>query len=158
MQARLPTGLELDTFQQSGWIGLTPFRLTGLRPPGLPPLPWLSTFPETNLRTDIGEILKRVTPRTKVVFLANPNNPTGTYISFDEVRSLRAQLPENVLLVLDAAYAEYVKRNDYEAGIELVATTQNTVMTRTFSKIHGLAGLRLGSLPRRIEHDRVETF
>ena len=51
LQARLPTGLELDTFQQSGWIGLTPFRLTGLRPPGLPPLPWLSTFPETNLRT-----------------------------------------------------------------------------------------------------------
>jgi histidinol-phosphate aminotransferase len=100
--------------------------------------------PERNFQTDIGEILKRVTERTKVVFLANPNNPTGTYVSFDEIRSLRAQLPANVLLVLDAAYAEYVKRNDYEAGIELVATTQNTVMTRTFSKIHGLAGLRLG--------------
>ncbi len=100
--------------------------------------------PETNLRTDIGEIVARVTERTKVVFLANPNNPTGTYVSIDEVRSLRAQLPSNVLLVLDAAYAEYVRRNDYEAGIELVATTQNTVMTRTFSKIHGLAGLRLG--------------
>lgn len=100
--------------------------------------------PERNYQTDIGEILKRVTARTKVVFLANPNNPTGTYISFDEVRSLRAQLPPNVLLVLDAAYAEYVRRNDYEAGIELVATTPNTVMTRTFSKIHGLAGLRLG--------------
>ncbi len=100
--------------------------------------------PETNLRTDIGEILARVTERTKVVFLANPNNPTGTYVSIDEVRSLRAQLPSTVLLVLDAAYAEYVRRNDYEAGIELVATTQNTVMTRTFSKIHGLAGLRLG--------------
>src|SRR4029078_9430531 len=78
------------------------------------------------------------------MFLANPNNPTGTYISFDEIRSLRARLPADVLLVLDAAYAEYVKRNDYEAGIALVATTQNTVMTRTFSKIHGLAGLRLG--------------
>ncbi len=100
--------------------------------------------PETNLRTDVGEILARVTERTKVVFIANPNNPTGTYVSFDEIRSLRARLPANVLLVLDAAYAEYVKRNDYEAGIELVATTQNTVMTRTFSKIHGLAGLRLG--------------
>ncbi len=100
--------------------------------------------PETNLRTDIGVILARVTERTKVVFLANPNNPTGTYVSIDEVRSLRAQLPSSVLLVLDAAYAEYVRRNDYEAGIELVATTQNTVMTRTFSKIHGLAGLRLG--------------
>jgi histidinol-phosphate aminotransferase len=100
--------------------------------------------PERNYQTDISEILKRVTERTKVVFLANPNNPTGTYISFDEIRSLRAQLPSNVLLVLDAAYAEYVRRNDYEAGIELVATTPNTVMTRTFSKIHGLAGLRLG--------------
>ena len=100
--------------------------------------------PETNLRTDIGEILARVTNRTKVVFLANPNNPTGTYISIDEVRSLRAQLPSTVLLVLDAAYAEYVRRNDYEAGLELVATTENTVMTRTFSKIFGLAGLRIG--------------
>ncbi|MFA5898685.1 MAG: histidinol-phosphate transaminase [Hyphomicrobium sp.] len=100
--------------------------------------------PERNYQTDIKEILQRVSERTKVVFLANPNNPTGTYISFDEVRSLRAQLPSNVLLVLDAAYAEYVRRNDYEAGIELVATSPNTVMTRTFSKIHGLAGLRLG--------------
>jgi histidinol-phosphate aminotransferase len=100
--------------------------------------------PETNYRTDVDAILARVTERTKLVFLANPNNPTGTYVSFDEVRSLRARLPSNVLLVLDAAYAEYVRRNDYEAGIELVATTQNTVMTRTFSKIHGLAGLRLG--------------
>jgi histidinol-phosphate aminotransferase len=100
--------------------------------------------PERNSQTDTAEILKRVTERTKIVFLANPNNPTGTYISFDEVRALRGQLPTNVLLVLDAAYAEYVRRNDYEAGIELVATTYNTVMTRTFSKIHGLAGLRLG--------------
>ncbi len=100
--------------------------------------------PETDLRADIGAILKRVTERTKMVFLANPNNPTGTYISFDEVRALREGLPGHVLLVLDAAYAEYVRRNDYEAGIELVATTSNTVMTRTFSKIHGLAALRLG--------------
>jgi len=100
--------------------------------------------PETELRTDVGAILKRVSERTKVVFLANPNNPTGTYISFDEVRALREGLPGHVLLVLDAAYAEYVRRNDYEAGIELVATTTNTVMTRTFSKIHGLAALRLG--------------
>lgn len=100
--------------------------------------------PEKDLRTDIGAILERVTPRTKAVFLANPNNPTGSYISIDEVRELRSGLPPHVLLVLDAAYAEYVQRNDYEAGIELVATTANTVMTRTFSKIHGLAGLRLG--------------
>lgn len=100
--------------------------------------------PERNLKTDVDAILAKVTPRTKVVFLANPNNPTGTYIGIEEVRRLRAGLPARVLLVLDAAYAEYVSRNDYEAGIELVATTPNTVMTRTFSKIHGLAALRIG--------------
>lgn len=100
--------------------------------------------PETNLTTDVDAVLARVSPATRMVFIANPNNPTGTYLSFDEVKRLRAGLPEHVLLVLDAAYAEYVRRNDYEAGIELVATTQNTVMTRTFSKIYGLASLRLG--------------
>ena len=78
------------------------------------------------------------------MFLANPNNPTGTYIPFDEVKRLHAGLPPHVMLVLDAAYCEYVKRNDYEAGIELVATSDNVVMLRTFSKIHGLAALRLG--------------
>src|SRR6202012_804006 len=81
---------------------------------------------------------------TKIVFLANPNNPTGTYIPFDEVKRLHKELPAHVLLVLDAAYAEYVRRNDYEAGIELVATSENVVMCRTFSKIYGLAALRLG--------------
>ena len=85
-----------------------------------------------------------VTPATRNGVLANPNNPTRTYLTFDEVKRLRAGLPENVLLVLDAAYAEYVRANDYEAGIELVATTHNTVMTRTFSKIYGLASLRVG--------------
>jgi len=100
--------------------------------------------PETNFTADIDAILARVTPKTKIVFLANPNNPTGTYVAFDEVKRLQRALPTNVLLVLDAAYAEYVRRNDYEAGIELVATTNNVVMTRTFSKIYGLAALRLG--------------
>lgn len=100
--------------------------------------------PEKDLRTDVDAVLARVTPKTKMVFIANPNNPTGTYIPFDEVRRLRQGLPDHVVLVLDAAYSEYVRRNDYEAGIELVATTGNTVMTRTFSKIHGLAALRLG--------------
>ena len=85
-----------------------------------------------------------ITPATRLVYLANPNNPTGTYLPFDEVKRLHARLPSDVLLVLDAAYAEYVRRNDYEAGIELVATAQNVVMTRTFSKIFGLAGLRIG--------------
>lgn len=100
--------------------------------------------PETNFTADVDAILAKVTDRTKVVFLANPNNPTGTYLPIGEVRRLRTALPEHVLLVLDAAYAEYVRRNDYEAGIELVATTNNTVMTRTFSKIYGLAALRIG--------------
>jgi histidinol-phosphate aminotransferase len=99
---------------------------------------------EKNLTADVDAILDVVTPRTKVVFLANPNNPTGTYIPFDEVKRLHRGLPPHVLLVLDAAYAEYVRRNDYEAGIELVATSENVVMCRTFSKIHGLAALRLG--------------
>ena len=89
-------------------------------------------------------ILAAVSPRTKMVFLANPNNPTGTYLPFDEVRRLHRGLPPHVLFVVDAAYAEYVRRNDYEAGIELVATSENVVMCRTFSKIYGLAGLRLG--------------
>jgi histidinol-phosphate aminotransferase len=100
--------------------------------------------PEKNFTADVDAILKLVTLRTKVVFLANPNNPTGTYIPFDEVKRLHAGLPTNVLLVLDAAYAEYVQRNDYESGIELVATSENVVMCRTFSKIYGLAALRLG--------------
>jgi histidinol-phosphate aminotransferase len=95
---------------------------------------------------DIDAILAALSDRTKIVFLANPNNPTGTYVPFDEIKRLHLGLPAHVLLVLDAAYAEYVRRNDYEAGIELVATSENVVMCRTFSKIHGLAGLRLGWL------------
>jgi histidinol-phosphate aminotransferase len=100
--------------------------------------------PETNFTADVDAIQKLVTPRTKLVWLANPNNPTGTYVPFDEVKRLRAGLSPHVLLVLDAAYSDYVSRNDYEMGIELVATTENTVMTHTFSKIHGLAALRVG--------------
>jgi histidinol-phosphate aminotransferase len=101
---------------------------------------------EKEYTADVDAILAHVTPRTKIVFLANPNNPTGTYIPFDEVKRLHAGLPKHVLFVIDAAYAEYVKRNDYESGIELVATSENVVMTRTFSKIYGLAALRLGWL------------
>ena len=100
--------------------------------------------PEKDFTANVDAILSAVTPKTKMVFLANPNNPTGTYVPFDEVKRLQKGLPGNVLLVLDAAYAEYVQRNDYESGIELVATTDNVVMTRTFSKIYGLAALRLG--------------
>jgi histidinol-phosphate aminotransferase len=99
---------------------------------------------ETDYTADVDAILAALTPRTKLVFLANPNNPTGTYLPFDEIKRLHAGLPPHVLLVLDAAYAEYVRRNDYESGIELVATSENVVMCRTFSKIYGLAALRLG--------------
>jgi histidinol-phosphate aminotransferase len=99
---------------------------------------------EMNFTADIDSIIKAVTPKTKIVFLANPNNPTGTYVPFDEVKRLHSALPPHVLLVLDAAYAEYVAKNDYESGIELVATSENVVMCRTFSKIHGLAALRVG--------------
>lgn len=99
---------------------------------------------ETNRTADVDAILAAVTDKTRIVFLANPNNPTGTYMPIDEVRRLHAGLPGTVLLVLDAAYAEFVRRNDYEAGVELVSTNQNVVMTRTFSKVHGLGGIRLG--------------
>jgi len=100
--------------------------------------------PEKNLTADVDALLAKVTARTRLVFLANPNNPTGTYLPFDEVKRLHAGLRPDILLVLDAAYAEYVRANDYEAGLELVATSGNVVMARTFSKIYGLAGLRLG--------------
>lgn len=99
---------------------------------------------EKNLRADVDAILAAVTPKTKVVFLANPNNPTGSYLPLDEVKRLHAGLRPDILFVIDAAYCEYVSKNDYESGIELVATSQNCVMTRTFSKIYGLAALRLG--------------
>ncbi len=102
--------------------------------------------PEVDETANVDAILERVTARTRMVFLANPNNPTGTYLPLSEVRRLHAGLPGNVVLVLDGAYAEYVRRNDYEAGIELVSSASNVVMTRTFSKIHGLAGLRIGWL------------
>ena len=96
---------------------------------------------ENSERAEVDCHSERVTPRTKIIFLANPNNPTGTYLPFEEVRRLHDGLPKHVLLVLDAAYAEYVRRNDYEAGVELVSSFENVVMTRTFSKIYGLAAL-----------------
>lgn len=99
---------------------------------------------ERGFKTDVDALLAKVTPKTKLVFLANPNNPTGTYIPFEEVRRLHAGLPKSTILVLDAAYCEYVRKNDYEAGIELVGQNDNVVMFRTFSKLHGLAALRLG--------------
>jgi histidinol-phosphate aminotransferase len=100
--------------------------------------------PERNLTADVDAILAAVSPATRMVFLANPNNPTGTFIPSSETARLRAGLPPDVLLVLDAAYAEYVDRPDYDPGTKLVDAGDNTVMTRTFSKMFGLGGLRLG--------------
>lgn len=100
--------------------------------------------PEKDLTTDVDAMLEQVDSNTKIVFLANPNNPTGSYIPYSEVKRLHANLPENVLLVLDGAYAEYVRKNDYSGGMELAGEMANVLVTRTFSKIHGLAALRLG--------------
>ena len=102
------------------------------------------SVPDVDMTADVDGMLAAVTDKTKIVFLANPNNPTGTYLPFDEVRRLHAGLPENVLLVLDAAYAEYVRQNDYSSGLEMAGSFDNVIMTRTFSKIYGLAALRLG--------------
>jgi histidinol-phosphate aminotransferase len=100
--------------------------------------------PERNLTADVDGLLAAVGPRTKLLFLANPNNPTGSILPQSELVRLRRGLPGDVLLVLDAAYAEYVTRPDYDPGQALVDAGDNTVMTRTFSKIFGLGGMRLG--------------
>jgi histidinol-phosphate aminotransferase len=100
--------------------------------------------PERNLTTDVDAILALVSPATRLVFIANPNNPTGTLVPPDELARLRRRLPPEVVLVIDAAYAEYVEAPDYDAGLALVDAGENTVMTRTFSKIFGLGGVRFG--------------
>jgi histidinol-phosphate aminotransferase len=102
------------------------------------------TAPEKNLRTDVDAMLKCVTPRTKIVFVANPNNPTGSYITKAELKRLRDGLPPHVILAIDGAYTEYCDQPDYTDGRELVGSADNTVCLRTFSKIYGLAALRLG--------------
>ena len=100
--------------------------------------------PESDCSADVDAILGKVTERTRLVFLANPNNPTGTYVSKGALRRLWGGLPEHVVLVIDAAYAEYVSAADYEPGLDLASRAPNVVMTRTFSKAYGLAALRLG--------------
>jgi histidinol-phosphate aminotransferase len=100
--------------------------------------------PERDLTADISAILAAVTLHTRIVFLANPNNPTGTYLPRAAVESLRAGLREDIVLVLDAAYAEFMDAPDYNDGTALASSTPNTLVTRTFSKIYGLGGLRLG--------------
>ncbi|WP_316978078.1 histidinol-phosphate transaminase [Shumkonia mesophila] len=100
--------------------------------------------PDQGLTADVDAILAKVTKRTRIVFLANPNNPTGTYLPRSELARLRAGLSDNILLVIDAAYSEYIDLPDFSSGLELVDGVANTVMTRTFSKIYGMGGLRLG--------------
>ena len=101
------------------------------------------TAPEIELTANVDTLLAAVTDRTRIVYIANPNNPTGSYIPAEELRRLRDGLRDDVLLVIDAAYAEYITVNDYSAGVELVEAGENTVMTRTFSKAYALGGARL---------------
>ena len=99
--------------------------------------------PERDYRADVDALLRAVTPSTKMLFLANPNNPTGTYLSGEELERLHAGLRPDILFVLDSAYAEYVTAEDYDVGISLVSANENVVMVRTFSKM-GLAASRIG--------------
>lgn len=99
---------------------------------------------DTNYTADVDKILAAVTDKTKIIFVANPNNPTGTYIPISEIERLWQNIPDHILLVLDSAYAEFIREEDYDAGIEFVEKSKNVLMTRTFSKLYGLAALRLG--------------
>ncbi|HEY8261930.1 MAG TPA: histidinol-phosphate transaminase [Methylosinus sp.] len=119
--------------------GFLEYRIVILAAGGVPVV-----APETNYRASVDAILDKVTERTRIVFLANPNNPTGTFLTRSEIERLADALPPHVLLVVDAAYAEYVRREDYSPALELASARENVAMTRTFSKIYGLAGLRLG--------------
>lgn len=99
---------------------------------------------DVNYTANVDKILDAVNEKTKIIFIANPNNPTGTYIPNSEIERLWQNIPDNILLVLDAAYAEFINETDYDAGIKLVEKSHNVIMTRTFSKLYGLAALRLG--------------
>ena len=99
---------------------------------------------EKNFKVSISEIIKNVTKKTKLVFIANPNNPTGTYLTKLELIELRKRLKKNILLVLDDAYYEYMKNKDYKSSLDLFKNKDNVVVIRTFSKIYGLASLRVG--------------
>ena len=99
---------------------------------------------DENFKINIKSILNAVTPSTKIIYLANPNNPTGTYLTRREIVELLKSLPKNIILVLDGAYAEYVVKDDYDPGFSLADEFDNVIITRTFSKAYGLAGLRIG--------------
>ena len=99
---------------------------------------------EKKLKVSVPEIIKKITTKTKIVFLANPNNPTGTYLTEFELIELRKKLRKNILLVVDDAYAEYMKNTDYKSGLDLFKNRENVFILRTFSKIYGLSSLRVG--------------
>ena len=99
---------------------------------------------EENFFASVDSIMNCVNKKTKIVFLANPNNPTGTYLNKNDVLNLRKKLRSDILLVIDDAYFEYIKDPDYASGIDLFSKSENVIITRTFSKIYGLAGLRVG--------------
>jgi histidinol-phosphate aminotransferase len=100
--------------------------------------------PENDFVVDIDLLLERITPQTRVISVANPNNPTGTYVPAADITRLVEAVPRNILLILDGAYSEYVERDDFDDGLHWADSTPNVVITRTFSKIYGLAGLRIG--------------
>ncbi|MED5391421.1 MAG: histidinol-phosphate transaminase, partial [Pseudomonadota bacterium] len=99
---------------------------------------------DNDMRYDVDSILSQLTDKTRIVLIANPDNPSGTYLSSADVRRLHMGLPANVLLIVDAAYEEFADASDYESGTQLVHEFDNVIVTRTFSKVYGMAGLRLG--------------
>ena len=99
---------------------------------------------ERNFKISVNEILRKVTKKTKIVFVANPNNPTGTYLTKNEILNLRKKLNSNILMVVDDAYFEFLNSDDFVSGLDLFKNFSNVLVTRTFSKIYGLASLRLG--------------
>jgi histidinol-phosphate aminotransferase len=99
---------------------------------------------EKNYKASVNEILAKVNEKTKIVFIANPNNPTGTYLPKDEILNLRKKLRSDILLVIDDAYFEFINKDNFSSGLDLFKDKANVLITRTFSKIYGLAGLRLG--------------
>ena len=99
---------------------------------------------EINYKITVSTICDQLTPATKLIYIANPNNPTGSYLSKSEITELMSRIPKNVIVVIDNAYAEYVKVDDYDSGFSLVKEYENIIITRTFSKAYGLAGIRLG--------------
>ena len=99
---------------------------------------------ENNYKISVSEIIKKISKKTKIVFLANPNNPTGTYLKKNELLELRKKLKSNILLVVDDAYDEYMKKKNYASGLRLFRKSKNVIILRTFSKIYGLASLRVG--------------